>query len=408
MKTIKQATLTLILASTSFLCSAETPAPAPAAAPTTVEERLNALEKNLSAVQKENADLKKQLGWDGKTTLVVAKPAGKESKLNLGGYIQGHAEFGDEPDARFTGIQDRAYLRRARLAATGAFAEQFDFKLEADFGANSLSEQTGYRAGITDAFINWNRYSAANVKFGQFKTPFGYEQLVSDSKMPTIERSLGNDRITDGRQIGLAVSGDFLDKKLGYSVGAFNGTGVNNSFNENNSFLYAGRLTGVAYDGKLADKDARLAVGVNGLTSHDDGVTRTGFGFAGNNFFGRRTAWGVDAQSKWGIFGLEAEYLRCRFQPITAVASSTDFDGQSWYVIALGDVLPKKLQAFVKYEYFDPNTRLGGDVSETVTLGLNYFVKGDDIKLSVNYILGNPSGALEDQGRLLTRIQIIY
>ena len=42
---------------------------------------------------------------------------------------------------------------------------------------NSLSEQTGYRAQITDAFINWNRYSFANVKIGQFKTPFGYEQL---------------------------------------------------------------------------------------------------------------------------------------------------------------------------------------------------------------------------------------
>jgi phosphate-selective porin OprO and OprP len=379
-----------------------------AAEAVSVEDRLNALEKNLTAVQKENADLKKQLGWDGKTPLVLAKPAGKESKLNVGGYIQGQVEFGEDPDSRYTGIQDRALLRRARLNVAGSFQEQFDFKLEGDFGANALSEQTGYRAAITDAFINWNRYSAANVKFGQFKTPFGYEQLVSDTKVITVERSLGNDRITDGRQVGLGVSGDFLDKKLGYSVGAFNGSGVNNSFNDNNSFLYAGRATGVAYEGKLAKKDARLAVGVNGLTTHDDVITKTGFGFVGNNFTGRRTAWGVDAQSKWGIFGLEAEYLRSRFQPTAPVAGSVDFDAQSWYALAMVDLIPKKLQALAKYEYFDANTRLAGDVSETVTLGLNYFIKGDDIKLSLNYLLGNPSGPAQDQNRLLARIQIIY
>ena len=87
---------------------------------------------------------------------------------------------------------------------------------------------------------------------------------------------------------------------------------------------------------------------------------------------------------------------------------SDDFDGQSWYVMATADVWPKQLQALVKYEYFDPNTRANGDVSETVTFGLNYYIKGDDVKLSVNYILGNPAGLLQNQGRLLTRFQIIF
>ena len=404
MRNIKHIALTLTL----ILLVTMSAHRSPAADALTVEDRLSQLEKTVQALQTENTTLKSQLGVDAKAPLVIVKPAGKESKLNIGGYIQGQAEFGDEPDARFTGIQDRAYLRRARLNVTGLFAEQFDFKLESDFSGNSISETAATRAQITDAFVNWNRYSAANVKFGQFKTPFGYEQLVSDTKLGTIERSLGNDRITDGRQIGLAVSGDFLEKRLGYSVGAFNGTGVNSSSNDNNSFMWAGRVTGVAYTGKIADKDARVAIGVNALTTHDDGVTKTGFGFVGNNFIGRRTAWGLDAQAKLGIFGLDAEYLRCRFQPTTAVLGSDDFDGQSWYVMATADVWPKQLQALVKYEYFDPNTRANGDVSETVTFGLNYYIKGDDVKLSVNYILGNPAGLLQNQGRLLTRFQIIF
>ena len=269
----------------------------------TVESRLSQLEKSLETLQKENTDLKKQLGYDGKTPLVVVKPSGKESKLNIGGYFQGHAEFGDEPDVRFRGIEDRAYIRRARVNVTGAFAENFDFKVESDFGANSMAETTGYRAQITDAYLNWNRYSFANVKFGQFKTPFGYEQLMADTKILTIERSLPNDYMTDGRQIGLGVAGDFFEKRLGYSVGAFNGTGVNSSQNDNNNFMYAGRLTGVAFTGKVAKHDLRVALGVNGLTTRDIGkASPTLYGFdsvpggaVDNIFTGRRYSWGLDS-----------------------------------------------------------------------------------------------------------------
>jgi phosphate-selective porin OprO/OprP len=172
---------------------------------TNVEDRLKALESVVDTLQQENKDLKSQLGWDGKSPLVIAKPAGKESKLVLGGYLQAHAEFGSEPDARFAGVEDRFLIRRARVNVSGSFLEKFDFKVEADFGANSVGEKTGYAAQLTDVFVNWNRYSFANIKFGQFKTPFGYEQLLADTRILTVERSLPNDRLTDNRQIGLGI-----------------------------------------------------------------------------------------------------------------------------------------------------------------------------------------------------------
>lgn len=372
-----------------------------------VEDRLSQLEKSLQTLQKENSDLKNQLGWDGKTPLVVAKPAGKENKFKVGGYFQGQYESGQVPDARFTGIEDRALLRRARINVSGSFKENFDFKVESDFGANSLSEQTGYRAQITDAFVNWNRYSYANVKFGQFKTPFGYEQLVADTKMLTIERSLPNDRITDGRQIGLAVGGDIVSNRVSYSVGVFNGSGVNNSFNDNESYMWAGRLSGVAFDGKLADQDTRIALGVNALYTRDTAISKTGFGFTGNNFTGRRASYGLDAQVKWWLLGLEAEYLFAHFAPANRVPFD-DLDAEGWYVIATADVWPKHLQALVKCETFDPNRDTAGNSSCVWTFGLNYFFKGDDLKLSLNYLLGNPAGLHDNQGRMLARMQVIF
>jgi hypothetical protein len=395
--------------------AAPTPKPAAAAPPApSLEDRLNALEKNMQTLQKENADLKSQLGYDGKTPLVVAKPGGKEKSMKIGGFIQGQYETGDQPDARYAGIEDRFLLRRARVNIAGAFKEDFDYKLEADFGANSLSEQTAYRAQLTDAYINWSKYEFANVKFGQFKTPFGYEQLVSDTKLLTIERSLPNDRITDGRQIGLGVAGDFLKKRLSYSAGVFNGSGVNNSFNDNESYMWAGRVSGVAFDGKLAGKETRAAVGVNALTSRDKLISKAGFGFdsvpggaVDNLFSGRRSSYGIDAQLKWWLFGLEAEYLLAHFEPSNRVPSD-DIDGDGWYVLGTAEVWPKHLQALVKYETFNPNRDLAGDSSDVWTFGLTYFLKGDDIKFAVNYLLGSSAGARDNQGRLLTRVQLVF
>lgn len=427
--TVAVLSLAVVLTVGSQLTAAETssappaPKPTPAAAPQTLEERMNALEKTVQTLQKENTDLKTQLGYDGKTPLVVAKPAGKEKSLKVGGYFQGQYETGDSPDARFNGIEDRALIRRARINVSGAFKEDFDFKIESDFGANSMAETTAatpYRAQITDAFVNWNKYAFANVKFGQFKTPFGYEQLLADTKILTVERSLPNDRLTDSRQIGLSVGGDIIAKRLSYSVGAFNGSGVNQSFNDNESYMWAGRVNGVAFDGKIADKEARVAVGVNALTTRDKLVSKTGFGIdsvAGgavdNLFSGRRSSYGIDAQVKWWLFGLEAEYLLSHFEPSNRVPFD-DFDAEGWYVAATAEVWPKHLQAIVKYEVLDPNRDLPNsgsatfDCSEVWTFGFNYFFKGDDLKLSVNYLLGNAAGARDNQGRVLARMQVVF
>src|SRR3982751_3608872 len=69
-----------------------------------LEERLTRLEAALARIEqrlgdtvsadelaptlKEFSDLTRQIGWDGKSALTIAKAAGKEQKLSIGGYIQ--------------------------------------------------------------------------------------------------------------------------------------------------------------------------------------------------------------------------------------------------------------------------------------------------------------------------------
>lgn len=211
---------TLTLIALPFTLHAATPS---------LEERLTRLESALARIEarlgdtisademaptlKEFSERTRQLGWDGKTPLTVVKAAGKEQKLSIGGYVQANAEFGGTPDSRWTGISNRILLRRARVTVKGAFSEHFEFTLQPDFGNNSIAGNVGYRAGLADAYIAWTKYESA-VQLGQFKSAFGYEQLLADTKTATVERSLPNDLLTVGRQMGVAIIGTFADKRL--------------------------------------------------------------------------------------------------------------------------------------------------------------------------------------------------
>ena len=353
----------------------------------TVEERLAELEKQTAKLAAENAALKKELGYsaDGKAPVLV-RPAGKVPKGATGGYIHGTAEFGDTPDSRGTSNNDRFLLRRARLNLTATLANDFSAKIEADFGANSLSAGAGARAQLTDGYVQWSKYDFANVRVGQFKTPFGFEQLASDTKILTIERSLPSDRLTVSRQIGAAVMGDVVEKKLGYSVGAFNGNGVNTGMNDNDNFMWAGRVSGQAYEGKIAGQSVKLTGGVNGFTSQDAGNHRAGYG--------------ADLQATAGPATLQSEWLRNE--------NDTAAEQAGWALLA-GWKFDANWRGVVRYETLDTNTASSADTTTEVwTLGVDYLFSGDDVKLSLNYLLGDQPAPADDGGRLIARVQVVF
>ena len=370
-----------------------------------VEERLERLEKQLARIEarlgdtvaraelapalKEFSEVSRQLGWDGKALPTVVKAGGKEQKLSIGGFVHTHAEFGNAPDSRYTGINNRVLLRRARITTKGSFAEGFEFTLQPDFGNNSIAGNTAYRGGFADAFVAWTKYEAANLQLGQFKSAFGYEQLLSDTKTPMVERSLPSDMLTVSRQIGFAILGSVANKRISYNIGAYNGNGVNNGNNDNDQFMYAGRVAANAWS-RGADK---LCFGANGYWSADTGT-----------FTGQRTAWGVDSQFTLGRTELTAEYLHALQNRITGA----DVTADGWSLLAGYFVVPKVWQALVRYETYDANTRIGGTTSATWIFGANYFLKGDDIKFSFNYYLGNPAGPLSRQSRVMSRLQLVF
>jgi phosphate-selective porin OprO and OprP len=403
-------------------------------------ERLQKLERAVEQLQKRNAELeqevaglkkqaavapegrmKTKVSYDGKTYVekavaeekppVFVVPRASEFKLVLGGYIQVNFEDGDVSafEGRFgqTALQDRFRLRRARINLTGDFAENFDFKVEGDFeNSDGLSSnRTAFEA--TDIFVNWHQFPEAQVKVGQWKAPFGLEQLTPDPSLIIIERSLPTGAITPERQIGVQLWGNpftniWPDEKdlLTYYAGIFNGNGRNTTVNDNNNFMYVGRLESTLFKAKMWGQDSYLKLGADVLNSRDNKGTNISqtlnllvnsdgslspFTLPGAD---ERTAWSVDAWLKLGPFDLIGEYLEeyVNGRTVNGVPPRfANFTTDGYYITAAYFLIPKKLQLAVQWQDLNPGQK-GSDGIYSITGGLNYYIHGDDLKLMVDYI----------------------
>ena len=416
-----------------------------------LEQEVSGLKKQSALATEVGARMKTKIMSDGKSYVekavveeekpqVFVVPRASEFKLVLGGYIQVNFEDGDVSafEGRFgmTALKDRFRLRRARINLTGDFAENFDFKIEGDFENRDgiSSGRTAFEA--TDIFVNWHQFPEAQVKVGQWKAPFGLEQLTPDQYLIIIERSLPTGAITPERQIGVQVWGKpftnvWPDEKdlLTYYAGIFNGNGRNTTTNDNNNFMYVGRVELQPFSGKLFGQDSSLKLGADVLNSRDDKGTNISqtlnllvnadgslspYVLPGA---AERTAWSVDAWFKLGPFDLIGEYLEeyVDGRTVNGVAPGfADFTTSGYYVQGSYFLIPKKLQAAVRWEDLNPG-QMGSDGIHSITGGLNYYIHGDDIKLMVNYIhtwsdfrAAHPEFGDDQFDEVIARVQLMF
>ncbi len=421
-----------------------------------LERAVAELKQEINSLKKQTASppegkMKTKVTYDGKTYIekavvqeekppVFVVPRASEIKLVLGGFIQINFEDGDVSafEGRFgqTAQKDRFRLRRARVNLTGDFAENFDFKIEGDFEQSDGINSNRTDFSGTDIFVNWHQYPEAQIKIGQWKAPFGLEQITPDTTLYVIERSLPTGAITPDRQIGAQLWGKpftnvWPDQKdlLTYYAGIFNGNGRNVSVNDNNNFMYVGRLESTLFKSKVWGQESSLKLGADVLNSRDDKGTNISqslnllvnddgslspFVLPGAD---ERTAWSVDAWLKLGPFDLIGEYLQEKVNGRTVNGvppGFANFTTNGYYITGGYFLLPKKLQAVVRWEDLNPGQK-GNDGIHSITGGLNYYIHGDDLKLMVNYIHtwsdfreANPQFGEDQFDEVIGRVQVIF
>ncbi|MDB5110201.1 MAG: hypothetical protein JWR67_1315, partial [Mucilaginibacter sp.] len=279
--------------------------------------------------------------------------------LQISGLVQARYQGFEQ-----SGVNNSFDLHRARLDAKGNITDQWSYEIYTEFAASTklLDAYTAYK--ITD----YLKFTA-----GQFKLPFSYESLVSDSQLDFIDRSQAVEALVsrskdvigqqNGRDIGAQVSGNFVkanDQYLfDYSFGVFNGAGYNVTTDNNNH------------------KDIAARLGVHPIK---------GLNFGGSLYKGQGIPTGSTKSQTRNRYGFDGRYVTGPFSVTAEYVHGTDaaIQRDGWYAQGGYFVLPK-LQLVAKYDTYDPNKEISTDRSKIYTGGLNYMFNSWT-KLAVDYL----------------------
>jgi len=108
-------------------------------------------------------------------------------------------------DADLEPLNDDLLARRARLGLEAKFGEDWSFEIEYDFADLLNGDDFKFTEGgnVKDAYLRYDGWKPGAFTIGQFKVPFGLEELTSSNNITFIERALPIDTFALSRRIGV-------------------------------------------------------------------------------------------------------------------------------------------------------------------------------------------------------------
>ena len=102
----------------------------------------------------------------------------------------------------------------------------------------------GRTVKLLDWYMDFTPTAAARGRVGQFKVPFGRQELVSDQRLQQTSRAIASDFFAPGRDRGVMFHGGTDTQIVQYKVGVFNGTGLAQAQNIDKSLALRGAPDG--------------------------------------------------------------------------------------------------------------------------------------------------------------------
>jgi phosphate-selective porin OprO and OprP len=279
-------------------------------------------------------------------------------------------------------------IPRLRVYMLGTvFKSWMRYKIEYELATLKTDATTNINNGrITDGYVEFAKSPYATVRAGQYKIPFGLEELTSDTRLEFIERSIASAKFAPGRDIGLMLSGQFFDKKFGYQAAMFNGAGQNNP-QDDKAFLYTAR---VVYDPlgeyKLIEgavDDPQKNILHFGLAYRFGEVPR---GLSSVGVFQNpndETALAFEFAWKLERFYAMAEYFQQTDQQAN-VTVGPDIDANGYTAQFGVFVVPKKQELAVRYSSVEPDESVADAKQTEMRLVYGYFWKSHNMKLQAD------------------------
>ncbi|MBQ8968690.1 MAG: porin [Bacteroidaceae bacterium] len=284
---------------------------------------------------------------------VLPKARWKRSDIaslpKFGGYINGYYKYNGQPTAHGG---EGFGLRLVRVYVDGTVFRDFKYRLQMELNGTPH---------IKDAFISWSHWTELEVKVGQFKRCFTFENPYNPWDVGTGDYSQlakkfsgFGDRVGEasmgGRDLGLQLQGDLFPSRhdkhrlLHYAVAVYNGQGINQSdVSRRKDFI------GTLQYSPIRD----LQIGVFGWIG--DWKSATGVTVDRN-----RLAAGVKYEGRDNHWSARAEYARSWGHKASDYVAATDTTmafwkggnkADAWYV-TVGAPVWRWIKVYAKYDAY--------------------------------------------------------
>ncbi|MGH9362072.1 MAG: porin, partial [Thermoanaerobaculia bacterium] len=284
------------------------------------------------------------VSWkDGKTTI-----ESKSARLDLSNrlqvrFTQEMPEVGDDVGS--------FRIRRIKTKMEGwVYTKNLGYELQLNWPdtANPLED-----ANVNYDFTNGKK--EFQLKAGQYKVPFGRQELTSSGSQEFVDRSAVSNEFARGRDIGVQLWGLPMGGKLDWRVGIFNGNGRTVSRNDNEEYQLNARLTwqpfgDVKYsEGDFDSTDRPLFAVAAQYESNERPIAAAGTTPAHT---ADREIVGGDVVFKYkGLFAF-AEFFDASTDRSGAVS---DFDSDGFNAQLGYFIVPQKLEVALRLSELDPN-----------------------------------------------------
>jgi phosphate-selective porin OprO and OprP len=302
-------------------------------------------------------------------------------------------------------------IRRAKMKMEGWFyLPRLEYEIQLNWPDVNNTPPGQFLEDVDiDLDLSKNNAKKFRLRFGQFKAPFGRQQITSSGAQQFVDRAIQDARFNDARETGFAVWGTLGGNRVDWRVMASNGNGRTQVTNDNDKFLYTARVMWQAIGNVRMNQWASGSL----LTEGDLGDSAAGpllavaGQYSNNNRFNVSTAvdlknetWDADYTFKHKGFATVGEFAWRTSTPETG----PDFKSKGVLVQASyawkapGIAGASFWEVAGRYAWIDPSDLAGGNNQREIGAAFNYYYNRHNLKMQADWRWIKDEAANSGQG----------
>lgn len=253
---------------------------------------------------------------------------------------------------------------------------------------------------------------------GQFKPPFGAQELTSSGSQQFVDRALVSNSFFRGRDTGVALWGATPGNKIEWRIGMFNGNGLTRTTNDNDQFQYNARVMWQPNGSQVLNQRAWVTGALYSESDFESTTTAIyafGLNWENQNNFNATTgndqkfnAYSVDGIYKFKGFSANGMYSFAQRRPETGAK----FDATGGFIQAGQLFSRRRYEIAARYGEFDPTDRTARNTTREMRGAFNYYYARHGLKWQTDVgrvdVQPGPAGNVAKTWEVRSQLQFIF